>query len=107
MNKIIRKLLYLSFLVSLSYGASLDSGEKVFRAYCWGCHHETSVAFGPSFSQIASKRTKGEIQGYIVAPKSMFEQFGHKRTVMPSFGDTLTQDEINKITKFILSFKGK
>jgi len=85
---------------------NLDSGEKIFKAYCWGCHHQTSVAFGPSFAQIANTRTKGEIQGHIVSPKSMYKQLGHKRTVMPPFGDKLSQKEIDLITDFIFSFKG-
>lgn len=84
----------------------LDTGEKVFKAYCWGCHHETSLAFGPSFAQIANTRTKGEIQGQIVTPQSMYKQLGYKRTAMPAFGDTLSQKEIDLITDFIISFKG-
>lgn len=85
---------------------SLNTGEKVFKAYCWGCHHQTSVAFGPSFAQMANNRTRGEIQGHIIAPKSMYKQLGHKRSVMPAFGDKLSQKELNLITDFVLSFKG-
>ncbi len=85
---------------------NLNTGEKVFKAYCWGCHHQTSVAFGPSFEQIANQRTVGEIQGHIIAPQAMYKQLGHKRSVMPPFGDKLSQKELNLITDFILSFKG-
>ena len=94
-------------LLSIANSSSqLDTGEKVFRAYCWGCHHQTAVAFGPSFKQIANKRTKGQIQGHIISPKSMYKQLGHKRSVMPTFKDKLSQKELNLITDFILSFKG-
>ena len=40
--------LVLIFSFNLLSASSLD-GEKIFKQYCWGCHHETSVAFGPSF----------------------------------------------------------
>lgn len=83
------------------------NGEGVFKTYCWGCHHETSVAFGPSFQEIANKRSVGEIQGHIIAPKSTYKQLGHKRSVMPSFKDKLNQNELDAITSFILEFKSK
>jgi len=98
------------FFAILSFSIILhanSSGEKVFKAYCWGCHHQTSVAFGPSFQDIASKRTKAQIMGHIISPKSMYKQLGHKRSVMPAFGDTLSSSELELITNFILSFKGK
>ena len=102
---IIKKIpLVLIFFTSFSFAQNV-SGEKVFTQYCWGCHHQTSVAFGPSFEDIANKRTVGEIQGHIISPLSMYKQLGHKRTVMPAFGETLNQAEINAITDFILTFK--
>ena len=69
--------LVLIFLFNISNASQVD-GEKIFKQYCWGCHHETSVAFGPSFEQIANQRTVAEIQGHIIAPKSMYKQLGHK-----------------------------
>ncbi len=90
-----------------SINASNIDGQKVFEKYCWGCHHQTSVAFGPSFQEIADKRSIGQIQGHIIAPKSMYKQLGHKRSVMPSFKDTLTNEELTAITNFILTFKSK
>jgi mono/diheme cytochrome c family protein len=98
--------LVLIFFCSFSFAQNV-SGEKVFKTYCWGCHHQTSVAFGPSFQEMADKRTIGEIQGHIIAPKSMYKQLGHKRSVMPSFEGKLTKDELNAITDFIYSFKTK
>lgn len=96
----------LLFLSSLSSAKNL-AGEEIFRTYCWGCHHQTSVAFGPSFEDIANKRTVGEIQGHIISPKSMYKQLGHKRSVMPSFKDELNQNELDAITKFIQQYKSK
>ena len=105
--RIQRKLtLLLLFFCSFSFAQNI-SGEKVFRTYCWGCHHQTSVAFGPSFQEIADKRSIGEIQGYIIAPKSLYEQFGHKRSVMPSFEGKLSKEELNAITDFIYTYKSK
>ena len=98
--------LVLIFLFNISNASQVD-GEKIFKQYCWGCHHETSVAFGPSFEQIANQRTVAEIQGHIIAPKSKYRQLGHKRSVMPSFQDNLSQEELDAITDFILSYKSK
>ncbi len=111
MKHILKLVFFAMLLSSISNASSLDNkslttGEKVFRAYCWGCHHQTSEAFGPSFQEIANKRSIGEIQGHIVSPKSTYEQLGHKRSVMPAFGDKLSQKELDLITDFILSFKG-
>jgi mono/diheme cytochrome c family protein len=81
------------------------SGKKVFETYCWGCHHQTSEAFGPPFEQIASKRTKEEIRAMIADPKAVSKIFGYKRNAMPSF--TLKEDELEAISNYILSYKPK
>ena len=98
--------LILIFFSNFLFASALD-GEKIFKQYCWGCHHQTSVAFGPSFEQIADKRTVGEIQGHIISPKSMYEQLGYKRSVMPSFKEQLSQEQLDAITDFIISCKSK
>ncbi len=102
------KLIFITLLTITAINAKENpsgklTGQKVFETYCWGCHHQTSVAFGPSFEQIASKRSEGEIKGHITDPKSMYKQLGHKRSVMPAFD--LTTQELDLITQFILSFK--
>ena len=106
MKNTTKLLLFITFLLANVNAKSLTTGEQVFKAYCWGCHHQTSVAFGPSFQEIANKRTQGEIQGHIVSPKSTYKQLGHKRSVMPAFGDKLSQKELALITDFIYSYKG-
>ncbi len=78
-------------------------GKKVFETYCWGCHHQSAEAFGPSFAEIASKRSKEEIQAMISDPKSVSKVFGYKRNAMPAF--KLKEDELEAITNYILSFK--
>jgi mono/diheme cytochrome c family protein len=99
-------LLVLIFSSDFLFASQID-GEKIFKQYCWGCHHQTAVAFGPSFEQIANKRTLVQIQAYIVSPKSMYEELGHKRSVMPSFQEELSQEQLDAITNFIMSFKSK
>ncbi|PLY16288.1 MAG: cytochrome C [Sulfurimonas sp.] len=81
------------------------NGKKVFETYCWGCHHQSAEAFGPSFSEIASKRTYEEIQAYILDPESMYKAFGYKRTVMTKI--KLTDKEREDIAKYVLLYKGK
>ncbi|MFA7084789.1 MAG: cytochrome c, partial [Arcobacteraceae bacterium] len=79
-------------------------GESLFKEYCWGCHHQTSMAFGPSFAQIANVRNSGEIIAHIVDPKGTYEQLGYTRTAMPAF-NTFTQEQLQALSDFILSLK--
>jgi len=97
-------ILFLLLFSALVYGDKLD-GKKVFETYCWGCHHQTAMAFGPPFSTIAKKRNKAEIMAYIISPKSMYKKFGYKRTVMTQFH--LSNDELEAISDYVLSQKGK
>jgi cytochrome c551/c552 len=99
------KKIIVTFFVILTLSSLLqaESGKKVFETYCWGCHHQTAVAFGPSFSEIASKRTAEEIQGMITDPASVSKVFGYKRNAMPAF--KLTPEELKAITAYILLFK--
>ncbi len=98
----IKKILLLSLLCSLLAAQALE-GKKVFETYCWGCHHQSATAFGPSFTHIASKRTLKEIEAYILDPKAMYKAFGHKRSVMPKLD--LNDAEREQIARYILSFK--
>jgi len=99
------KQILITFFIILTMISSIyaQSGKKVFETYCWGCHHQTAVAFGPSFSEIASKRTAEQIQGMITDPASVSKLFGYKRNAMPAF--KLTPEELKAITTYILSFK--
>ena len=101
MNKYI---LIITLLSASAFSQQLD-GKKVFETYCWGCHHQTAVAFGPPFKTIAQKRTKAEIMAYIISPKSMYKKFGYKRSAMTQFN--LNDAELDAISDYILSYKGK
>ena len=100
-----KKIYLIILMLVISLNANEPNGKKVFERYCWGCHHQTAVAFGPPFSEIASKRTAQEIEAYIISPKSMYKAFGYKRTVMTQFH--LNDDDRKAITDYILSYKGK
>jgi len=100
----IKKIILLVAFYSVLSANELD-GKKVFETYCWGCHHQTAVAFGPPFTEIANKRTKEEIQAYIIEPKAMYKAFGYKRTVMTQL--KLKTQEIELLSEYILSYKGK
>ena len=99
-----KNILLVLLFSTLAYGQSID-GKKVFESYCWGCHHQTAMAFGPPFSTIAKKRTKAEIMAYIISPKSMYKKFGYKRSVMTEL--QLNDNELEAISDYILSQKGK
>ncbi len=92
------------FLAASLFAAEVN-GEAVFKKYCWGCHHQSAMAFGPSFSEIAAKRSKAEIMAYISSPKSMYKEFGYKRSVMTQLH--LSPEELDAISDYILSYKGK
>ncbi len=100
-----KKMFLLISTLCFSLWADNIEGKKVFETYCWGCHHQSAVAFGPPFTEIANKRTKEEIQAYIIAPQGMYEAFGYKRTVMTKL--KLNDKELNAISDYVLSYKGK
>jgi len=96
------------FLSMVMFGLTSSSlhavdGKKVFETYCWGCHHQTAMAFGPSFETIASKRSAEEIKAMISDPESVSKVFGYKRNAMPAF--TLVDENLTAITDYILSYK--
>ena len=101
-----KKLALLSIIIFLSIDIlSAENGKKVFETYCWGCHHQTAVAFGPPFSEIASKRDEATIRAMITDPKSVSKVLGYSRNAMPAF--TLKEEELKAITAYILSYKEK
>ena len=80
-----------------------QSGKKVFETYCWGCHHQTAMAFGPPFSEIASRRDAATIRAMITDPKGVSKVLGYSRNAMPAF--QLKEEELQAITAYILSYK--
>ncbi|MCF6172239.1 MAG: cytochrome c [Campylobacteraceae bacterium] len=96
------------FLVLFSQMAlAKDSkGEKLFKEYCWGCHHQTAQAFGPSFQSIANKRNRGEIIAQIANPNGTYKSLGYKINSMPAFDD-LNSSELEALTDYIYKFKDK
>ena len=74
-------------------------GKEVFSARCWGCHHPTSMAFGPSLKSIAQKRTQAEIKAQILAPEHMSKQLGYKDNAMPTI--PMGPEELEAIVSFI------
>ena len=87
---------------AISATAEAD-GKGVFETYCWGCHHQTAVAFGPPFSQIAAKRSADEIRAMITDPEHVSKLMGYRRNAMPRLD--LKPEELEAITDYILSFK--
>jgi len=100
----VKKNLTIFFFLLLAGTSWAAEGEKLFKTYCWGCHHQTAEAFGPSFKTIASKRNKGEIIAQIVDPKGTYKMLGYSRNSMPAFAD-LKPDELEALADYILTFK--
>lgn len=80
-------------------------GKNVFQKYCMGCHHETIVAFGPPFAEIAARRSEEEIRLHIAMPKESAAAHNYKINSMPVI--PLTAREMDDIVAYIASFKGK
>jgi len=96
-------LILFSCLLLAANKGQTSEGKKVFETYCWGCHHQTAMAFGPSFSTIASQRTAEEIEAMITDPESVSKLFGYTRNAMPAL--KLKPEELKAISTYILSFK--
>ncbi len=79
------------------------TGEDVFNSSCMGCHHQIYEAFGPSFAEIANKRTSSQIRTQIAAPKFSSKSLGYKRSSMTHI--KLSKNEMDLIVAYILSFK--
>ena len=93
----------LFFGLGIAVSLQAAEGKKVFETYCWGCHHQTAVAFGPPFTEIAAKRNADEIRAMITDPDAVSKVLGYKRNAMPPF--TLNKEELDAITSYILSYK--
>ena len=100
----LRKIVTIGLLAGMVLYAGAEKGEKLFKRYCWGCHHQTAEAFGPSFKTIASKRTKEQIEAMMLDPDAMSETLGYRRNSMPSFAD-LNDTQRDALADYILQFK--
>lgn len=77
-------------------------GNEVFRVKCWGCHHQTREAFGPSFQWIIKNRDEALIRAYILDPAGTHKALGFERSVMPRLG--LQEREVRAIMSFIKEY---
>jgi mono/diheme cytochrome c family protein len=99
---VLKKIIFFVAMISAVSASQAESGKKVFETYCWGCHHQSAVAFGPSFTQIASKRNRDEIRAMITDPEGVSKVLGYERNAMPAF--KLSEEEMEAIVDYILSY---
>ncbi len=104
MKKLTFGFVLISLLFSQIAFAKKMDGEKLFKEYCWGCHHQTAQAFGPSFRNIANKRNRGEIIAQIADPNGTYKSLGYKINSMPAFDD-LNSSELEALADYIYKFK--
>ncbi|MBT9584825.1 c-type cytochrome [bacterium] len=74
-------------------------GQQVFMERCWGCHHPTQEAFGPSLQEIFRRRTPAEIMAQILDPEGMHGQLGYQRNAMTR--QNLTPEELQALLAFM------
>jgi len=96
----------LPWMLSAGNPGDDQPGYRLFKEYCWGCHHQTAEAFGPSFKTIANKSNRGQIIAQIADPEHTYRQLGYTRNSMPAFSD-LKASELEALADYIQSFKEK
>ncbi|ADV46862.1 c-type cytochrome [Nitratifractor salsuginis] len=106
MKRVVLAALCLSWMLQAANVGEGTPGYRLFKEYCWGCHHQTAEAFGPSFHSIANKRSREEIMAQIVDPERVSKTLGYARNSMPAFND-LNATQIQALTDFIMLFKDK
>jgi mono/diheme cytochrome c family protein len=106
MKKLPLGLILFSLLCTQTVFAKKLDGEKLFKEYCWGCHHQIAQAFGPSFRSIANSRDRAQIIAQIADPKGTYKSLGYKRNSMPAFDD-LNSSELEALADYIYKFKDK
>jgi mono/diheme cytochrome c family protein len=99
-------LLFTLGLGSTLHAAEMESGERLFKEYCWGCHHQTAEAFGPSFRTIANQRNKETIMAMMTDPAATSKALGYRRNSMPAFDD-LTPEQKASLADYIMQFKDR
>ncbi len=62
-------------------------------------------SFGPSFEEIATKRSREEIRAMVSDPEGVSKVFGYKRNAMPKLN--ISDENLTAITEYILSFRPK
>ncbi|MBI3929584.1 MAG: c-type cytochrome [Armatimonadetes bacterium] len=77
----------------------VELGRQVFMEKCWGCHHPTRQAFGPSLRSMAQNRTQAEIWAQILSPQTTHRRLGHPRNAMPRI--RLRPEEIVVLVSYI------
>ncbi|NPA17546.1 MAG: c-type cytochrome [Aquificae bacterium] len=78
-------------------------GKDVFMEKCWGCHHQTQEAFGPSFKWIVNHRDRDTIISHIMNPEATYKQLGYKRNAMPRLN--LSPEELEAVVSYMMEFK--
>ncbi|MDH5638243.1 MAG: c-type cytochrome [Nitrospinota bacterium] len=90
-------------ITSWAQTTSRPKGSHVYEEACMGCHHQRYDAFGPSFAEIASIRSRDQIRAQIMAPASMFKTLGYRRNSMPTI--PLSAEQLDAVTDYVLSFR--
>jgi hypothetical protein len=88
-----------NFVSKLRRYDPVQLGRQVFMTKCWGCHHQTKEAFGPSFAWISTHRDKETIRAHISDPLNTARFLGYKRSAMPKID--LSREEMDAIISYI------
>ncbi|MEW6283532.1 MAG: cytochrome D1 domain-containing protein, partial [Candidatus Eremiobacterota bacterium] len=74
-------------------------GRQVYMERCWGCHHPTREAFGPSLAAIFRRRPTSDIWAQILNPEGMHARLGYRRNAMPRL--ELKPEEIEALISYM------
>lgn len=81
----------------------VNLGAAVFMGKCWGCHHQDATAFAPTFTKIASTRSKAMILTHLDDPQVNAINLGYEKPTMPRI--ELSEPEKLMVASYVMSFR--
>ena len=92
-----------NFVNKSRYFEGAQFGAQVFMEKCWGCHHTTENAFGPSLRWSVQNREKALVIAQILNPENTYRLLGYSRNAMPRI--ELKEEELKALMKFMEALK--
>jgi len=81
---------------------AMPEGQKIaLQSGCMACHRINKAIIGPAFSDVAKRDSRWNVIARAITKGSKGKYNIVKNTVMPPFKEKLTQQEIEKVAKWI------
>jgi len=97
-------ILILLVLLELTLSADIDNGKDVYAQNCANCHSvNMGTGMGPDFNMVSYTRKKEDISKYIIAPATMYKQFGYSSNAMPTL--PISPKDVDDVVEYIDSLQ--